>query len=93
MQENDAGKLNTVCKAHKRRATHHLADVRYWGEADIPRWPVGFRSVANDPKRKYARSQSRSAAACAVPNSCLLGPAARRRSDGVLLGIADTEVR
>jgi len=51
MQENDAGKLNTVCKAHKRRATHHLADVRYWGEADIPRWPVGFRSVANDPKR------------------------------------------
>jgi hypothetical protein len=36
MQENDAGKLNTVCKAHKRRAMHHLADVRYWGRSGHP---------------------------------------------------------
>jgi len=26
-------------------------NVRYWGEADMPRPPAGFRSVAFDPKR------------------------------------------
>jgi hypothetical protein len=43
------GKLTTVCKSYKRRAKHHPPNVRYWGEADMPRPPAGFRSVAYDP--------------------------------------------
>jgi hypothetical protein len=54
---NDAGKLNTVCKPHKRRATHRLADVRYWGEADMPRPPAPYQSDAIDPNPTPAESR------------------------------------
>src|SRR5262249_44910823 len=61
-REENPCQLGAVHTWHKADIPTRSINVRFWGEADMARPPLAYRSVAEDPKRRLRLTTSRIAA-------------------------------